>query len=163
MNSLPAPSKEGISLRKTEGGIAAAIKFSGKPTDDVVREKEKQLRSSLIRDGLKPRSGCMLARYNDPGRTWKFIMVCSVFWIIVCFVSSLIKFLCFIYFFVFPDPIISPLDTNYDPHELFRMLLENLYMMFPSEFKMHKHEHALKSRWIRDTLTMVSLKGSQIG
>ncbi|KAK4727560.1 hypothetical protein R3W88_032477 [Solanum pinnatisectum] len=74
LSSLPAPSKEGISLRKTEGGIAAAIKFSGKPTDDVVREKEKQLRSSLIRDGLKPRSGCMLARYNDPGRTWKFIM-----------------------------------------------------------------------------------------
>ncbi|CAN4094336.1 unnamed protein product [Withania somnifera] len=43
---------------------------SGKPTDDVVREKEKQLRSSLIRDGLKPHSGCMLARYNDPGLTW---------------------------------------------------------------------------------------------
>ncbi|KAJ8527919.1 hypothetical protein K7X08_015370 [Anisodus acutangulus] len=74
LSSLPAPNKEGISLRKTEGGIAAALTFSGKPTDDIVREKEKQLRSSLIRDGLKPQSGCMLARYNDPGRTWKFIM-----------------------------------------------------------------------------------------
>ncbi|OIT22782.1 PREDICTED: uncharacterized protein LOC109217134 isoform X1 [Nicotiana attenuata] len=74
LNSLPAPNQEGISLRKTEGGIAAALKFSGKPTDDIVREKEKQLRSSLIKDGLKPQSGCMLARYNDPGRTWKFIM-----------------------------------------------------------------------------------------
>ncbi|KAK4343473.1 hypothetical protein RND71_036567 [Anisodus tanguticus] len=74
LSSLPAPNKEGISLRKTEGGIAAALKFSGKPTDDVVRDKEKQLRSSLIRDGFKPQSGCMLARYNDPGRTWKFIM-----------------------------------------------------------------------------------------
>ncbi|KAG5569773.1 hypothetical protein H5410_059539 [Solanum commersonii] len=125
LSSLPAPSKEGISLRKTEGGIAAAIKFSGKPTDDVVREKEKQLRSSLIRDGLKPRSGCMLARYNDPGRTWKFIM-----------------------FFVLPVPIISPLDTNYDPRELFRMLLENLDMMFLSEFKMHKHEHALGMKFL---------------
>ncbi|KAK4344224.1 hypothetical protein RND71_037318 [Anisodus tanguticus] len=74
LSSLPAPNKEGISLRKTEGGIAAALTFSGKPTDDIVREKEKQLRPSLIRDGLKPQSGCMLARYNDPGRTWKFIM-----------------------------------------------------------------------------------------
>lgn len=74
LSSLPAPSKEGISLRKTEGGIVAAVKFSGKPTDDVVREKEKQLLSSLIRDGLRPRPGCMLARYNDPGSTWKFIM-----------------------------------------------------------------------------------------
>ncbi|KAM3216186.1 hypothetical protein T459_24151 [Capsicum annuum] len=74
LSSLPAPNKEGISLRKTEGGIAAAIKFSGKPTDDIVREKEKQLRSSLIKAGLKPKSGCMLARYNDPGRTWNFIM-----------------------------------------------------------------------------------------
>ncbi|KAK6248463.1 hypothetical protein QUC31_020028 [Theobroma cacao] len=75
ISSLPNPSQETVNLRKVEGGIAAALKFSGKPTEEVVREKEKALRSSLIRDGLKPKKGCLLARYNDPGRTWSFTMV----------------------------------------------------------------------------------------
>ncbi|CAO2822757.1 unnamed protein product [Amaranthus hypochondriacus] len=74
-NSLPDPNQETISLRKVEGGIAAALKFSGKPTEDVVIQKEKELRNSLIRDGLRPKQGCLVARYNDPGRTWEFIMV----------------------------------------------------------------------------------------
>ncbi|KAL1816087.1 hypothetical protein DCAR_0520457 [Daucus carota subsp. sativus] len=74
MNSLPDPNQEDISLRKVEGGIAAVLKFSGKPTEDIVSEKEKLLRSSLLKDGLNPKTGCLLARYNDPGRTWNFIM-----------------------------------------------------------------------------------------
>ncbi|KAK7281660.1 hypothetical protein RIF29_09847 [Crotalaria pallida] len=72
--SLPNPNQETVSLRKVGGGIAAVVKFGGKPTDDVVREKEKTLRSNIIKDGLKPQMGCLLARYNDPGRTWSFIM-----------------------------------------------------------------------------------------
>ncbi|KAJ1435134.1 SOUL heme-binding protein [Sesbania bispinosa] len=72
--SLPNPNQETVTLRKVEGGIAAVMKFSGKPTEDIVREKEKTLRSNIIKDGLKPQLGCLLARYNDPGRTWKFIM-----------------------------------------------------------------------------------------
>lgn len=60
-----------------EGGFAAVLKFSGKPTEEVVREKEEALRLSLIEDGLKPKIGCLLARYNDPGRTSSFVMVCS--------------------------------------------------------------------------------------
>lgn len=75
MASLPDPTQDAIRLRKVEGGIAAVSKFSGKPTEEIVREKEKALRSSLTRDGLKPEKGCMLARYNDPGRTWSFTMV----------------------------------------------------------------------------------------
>lgn len=75
--SLPDPEQDIIGLRKVEGGIAAVLKFSGKPTEEIVQEKAKELRSSLIKDGLKPRNGCLLARYNDPGRTWNFIMVKS--------------------------------------------------------------------------------------
>uniref|UniRef100_A0A2N9FF83 SOUL heme-binding protein n=1 Tax=Fagus sylvatica TaxID=28930 RepID=A0A2N9FF83_FAGSY len=75
ISSLPDPNQETISLRKVEGGIAAVLKFSGKTNEDIVREKEKALRSSLINDGLKPKTGCLLARYNDPGRTWSFVMV----------------------------------------------------------------------------------------
>ncbi|KAI3714770.1 hypothetical protein L6452_21730 [Arctium lappa] len=74
MGSLPDPNKEAVGLRTVEGGFAAVLKFSGKPTEDVVREKEKLLRSSLLLDGLKPKDGCLLARYNDPGRTKSFMM-----------------------------------------------------------------------------------------
>lgn len=73
--SLPDPEQETVGLRKVEGGIAAVLKFSGKPTEEIVQEKAKELRSSLVKDGLKPSKGCLLARYNDPGRTWSFIMV----------------------------------------------------------------------------------------
>uniref|UniRef100_A0A7C9DBW1 SOUL heme-binding protein n=1 Tax=Opuntia streptacantha TaxID=393608 RepID=A0A7C9DBW1_OPUST len=74
LSSLPNPTQETVTLRKVEAGIAAALKFSGKPTEDVVQKKEQELRNSLIRDGLRPRKGCLLARYNDPGRTWECIM-----------------------------------------------------------------------------------------
>uniref|UniRef100_A0A6M2F839 SOUL heme-binding protein n=1 Tax=Populus davidiana TaxID=266767 RepID=A0A6M2F839_9ROSI len=75
LSSLPNPNQETISIRKVEGGIAAVDKFSGKPTEAIVYQKEKALRSCLLKDGLKPKMGCLLARYNDPGRTWEFIMV----------------------------------------------------------------------------------------
>lgn len=74
LSSLPNPNQETISIRKVEGGIAAVNKFSGKPTEAIVYQKEKALRSCLLKDGLKPKMGCLLARYNDPGRTWEFIM-----------------------------------------------------------------------------------------
>ncbi|CAH9089430.1 unnamed protein product [Cuscuta epithymum] len=73
MKSLPTPN-EGVKLREIEGGIAAVSIFSGKPTENIVNEKEGSLRSRLIRSGLKPKPGCLLARYNDPDRTWEHIM-----------------------------------------------------------------------------------------
>lgn len=75
LDSLPDPAEEEVQLRKVEGGIAAVLKFSGRPTEDIVFEKERFLRAALLRGGLKPREGCLLARYNDPGRTWSFLMV----------------------------------------------------------------------------------------
>ncbi|KAL1531302.1 hypothetical protein AAHA92_33994 [Salvia divinorum] len=74
MGSLPAPNEAEISLRKVEEGIAAVSKFSGKPDEDIVRAKEKALRQNLVSDGLRAKKGCVLARYNDPGRTWSFTM-----------------------------------------------------------------------------------------
>nr|KYP71917.1 hypothetical protein KK1_011197 [Cajanus cajan] len=73
--SLPNPNQETARLRKVEGGVAAVMKFGGKPTEDIVREKEKTLFSNIIKDGLKPQPGCWLARYSDPDRTWTFVMV----------------------------------------------------------------------------------------
>lgn len=74
LDKLPDPSVEAVHLRKVEGGIAAVTKFSGKATEELVRSKEKELRSALRESHLKAREGCWLARYNDPGRTWDFIM-----------------------------------------------------------------------------------------
>ncbi|KAJ0807603.1 putative SOUL heme-binding protein [Helianthus annuus] len=56
-SSLPDPNKENVSIRSVEGGFAAVLKFSGKPTEDIVSEKEKLLRSSVLSDGLKPKEG----------------------------------------------------------------------------------------------------------
>jgi hypothetical protein len=61
-------------LRKVDGGIAAVKKFSGRPKEEIVLQKEKDLRSQLLKDGLKPQRGCLLARYNDP-RSQSFLMV----------------------------------------------------------------------------------------
>ncbi|KAJ8637671.1 hypothetical protein MRB53_011938 [Persea americana] len=74
LGNLPDPTKEEVRLRRVEGGVAAALKFSGKPTEEIVCEKERILRAAVLRDGLKPREGCLLARYNDPGHTWSFLM-----------------------------------------------------------------------------------------
>ncbi|XP_047311097.1 uncharacterized protein LOC124914562 [Impatiens glandulifera] len=74
ISSLPNPDEEAIKLRKVEGGIAAVVKFSGKPIEDDVLDIEKQLRSKLVNDGLKPEPGCLFARYNDPGRTPSYKM-----------------------------------------------------------------------------------------
>lgn len=74
VTSLPDPESDAIRLRNVEGGTAAVVKFSGRPSEELVAQKEKALRSSLMKDGLKPRSGYLLARYNDP-RTKSFVMV----------------------------------------------------------------------------------------
>lgn len=74
LGNLPSPSAEAVNLRKVEGGIAAVIKFSGKPSEEIVLSKERELRSAILKDGLRPQQGCLLARYNDPGSTNSFIM-----------------------------------------------------------------------------------------
>nr|XP_043626077.1 uncharacterized protein LOC122597564 [Erigeron canadensis] len=63
---LPDPNKNDVScLRSIQGGFAAVLKFSGKHTEDIVRAKQKLLRSSLLLDGLKPKDGRVPDRYND--------------------------------------------------------------------------------------------------
>ncbi|KAH7280338.1 hypothetical protein KP509_37G062400 [Ceratopteris richardii] len=73
LSSLPAPSPGTATLRELPGSFVAAIKFSGEATEELVKDKEVLLRSALVADGLCPKPGFMLARYNDPGRTWSWI------------------------------------------------------------------------------------------
>ncbi|KAJ0510825.1 putative SOUL heme-binding protein [Helianthus annuus] len=93
-SSLPDPNKENVSIRSVEGGFAAVLKFSGKPTEDIFRENKKLLRSSVLSDGLKPKDGCLLAPYNDPGRTKSFMMVCMLAVCTVYDVGALVSVLC---------------------------------------------------------------------
>lgn len=73
LSSLPSPLPGTATLKEVSGGYMAAIKFNGETTEELVKNKEASLRSALTADGLSPRPGFMLARYNDPGRTWKWI------------------------------------------------------------------------------------------
>ncbi|MCO5563143.1 hypothetical protein L7F22_016779 [Adiantum nelumboides] len=73
ISSLPAPLPDTANLREVSGGMIAAIKFTGETTEELVMGKERELRSALNADGLLPKPGFMLARYNDPGRTWSRI------------------------------------------------------------------------------------------
>ncbi|KAI5074360.1 hypothetical protein GOP47_0010321 [Adiantum capillus-veneris] len=88
MSSLPAPLPGTANLREVSGGIIAAIKFTGETTEELVRSKERELRSALNIDGLHPKPGFMLARYNDPGRTWDRIRRNEVFHGSCCCLSS---------------------------------------------------------------------------
>jgi hypothetical protein len=67
---LPAPEAENVKIQQVDKRIAAAIRFNGRPTPEVVEEKRKILEQSLRKDGLKTKGTFGLARYNDPGRTW---------------------------------------------------------------------------------------------
>ncbi|XP_078432326.1 SOUL heme-binding family protein [Wolffia australiana] len=74
LDRLPSPNVPSITIRKVDQGVLAVSKFSGKATDEIVAREEKELRAALLRDGLIPQKACLFARYNDPGRTWSFIL-----------------------------------------------------------------------------------------
>lgn len=63
---LPAPADDRIFRAKQDIGYVAAVRFSGWPLEKEVKDREVALRDALIRDGLRPRRGYQLARYNDP-------------------------------------------------------------------------------------------------
>jgi len=72
---LPVPLSEQVKVQQVERRAVAAIRFNGKPTEDLVQEKAKILTEELAKDGLRQKGGIVLARYNDPGRTFPLFMV----------------------------------------------------------------------------------------
>lgn len=74
LSNLPTPLLDSVKLKDFSGGIVAAKKFSGTPNEEIVRKMEKLLRSTVSGDGLKANEGFLLARYNDPNRSWSFVM-----------------------------------------------------------------------------------------
>ena len=55
-----------VERKVQKGAVVAALTFPGLPFDWEVTAAERQLRGTLLLDGLKPRAGYRLARYNDP-------------------------------------------------------------------------------------------------
>lgn len=74
LSELPAPEADNVKIQQVDKRVAAAIRFNGKPTLEVVEEKKKILEQALRKDGLKMKGTFGLARYNDPGRTWPVFM-----------------------------------------------------------------------------------------
>jgi hypothetical protein len=75
LSELPVPLSGQVKVQQVEGRAVAAIRFNGKPTEDLVQEKAKILTEELAKDGLRQKGGILLARYNDPGRTFPLFMV----------------------------------------------------------------------------------------
>jgi hypothetical protein len=75
LSELPLPLSEQVKVQQVERRAVAAIRFNGKPTEDLVKEKAKILTEELAKDGLRQKGGIVLARYNDPGRTFPLFMV----------------------------------------------------------------------------------------
>jgi hypothetical protein len=65
--ALPAPLERTVQRATVEGAVRAAASFAGFASDEDAAAQEARLRSALLRDGLRPRPGFQLARYNDPG------------------------------------------------------------------------------------------------
>lgn len=63
---LPAAADGSVQVRREQRRIVAAIKFPGIATNEDTVSAERELRAALLRDGLRPRAGYSLARYNDP-------------------------------------------------------------------------------------------------
>ena len=72
---MPAPEGEDVRIQQVDKRLAAALRFNGRPTLEVVEEKIKILEQALRKDGLKMKGTFGLARYNDPGQTWPIFMV----------------------------------------------------------------------------------------
>ena len=66
-NALPAPLERTVQRAAVEGAVRAAASFAGIASDADAAAQEARLRAALLRDGLVPRPGFQLARYNDPG------------------------------------------------------------------------------------------------
>lgn len=63
---LPRARSGQVSARVEPPRIRAAVTFGGFPLDFEVERAERELRAALVRDGLQPEAGYLLARYNEP-------------------------------------------------------------------------------------------------
>jgi len=66
MEDAPAPLREGMEVKKVDGVLMAAKRFSGLATDELFERKAKKLLEELRAAGYEPVGEVSYARYNGP-------------------------------------------------------------------------------------------------
>jgi len=66
MEDAPAPLREGMEVKKVDGVVMAAKRFSGLATDELFERKGKKLLEELRAAGYEPVGEVSYARYNGP-------------------------------------------------------------------------------------------------
>ncbi len=66
LEQLPAPAGSDVRLSEVPPRRVAAIRFSGRASDELIASKEAELRAWLAARGLTPAAPAIYAFYNDP-------------------------------------------------------------------------------------------------
>lgn len=66
LENLPAPASDDVRLRQVQSRRAAAVRFSGRATDELIAAQEKALRDWLQTRDRVPAAAPVYAYYNDP-------------------------------------------------------------------------------------------------
>lgn len=66
LENLPAPASDDVRLRQVPSRRAAAVRFSGRATDELIAAQEKALRDWLQTRDRVPAAAPVYAYYNDP-------------------------------------------------------------------------------------------------
>ena len=66
MQDAPAPLREGMEVKKIDGVLMAAKRFSGMASEELFERKGRKLIEELERAGYKPLGEVSYARYNGP-------------------------------------------------------------------------------------------------
>lgn len=66
LSELPAPAGQDVQLKEVPARRVAAVRFSGRTTDQSIAENESKLRDWMAARGLKAGAEPVYAYYNDP-------------------------------------------------------------------------------------------------
>ncbi len=70
LDTLPVPNDKTIRIREKPQRVVAAVKFSGRWTEDNIERHKRQFLADLAADGIEPLGVVELARYNSPFTPW---------------------------------------------------------------------------------------------
>ncbi len=66
LETLPEPEDKRIKFKEVENQRTAVLRFSGRVKEKLAREKIQELKNWLQKNDIKPKSGFIVAQYNNP-------------------------------------------------------------------------------------------------